>query len=302
MHEQAGMEAGATSGFQMELPGGLRLRGRQWGTGTETCLLLHGFGEGSYVWSQFAPQLQDYCRVLAIDLRGHGDSDWDPDADYSSRRHAADLAHVIDMLALEQFVLVGHSLGGELALHLAGELHKRIRALAVVDYGPSIDPDVQRQSMELFRAAFRRYASIEEYASWLETTRPILPRQQVRWLARGALREDGTGGYSLKCDPALAYDFDDLAPTDTALRAIRCPVLLIRGRQSAILGMQTARRMARLLPNGELVVVPKAGHAVMVDDPAGFRQAVMPFVRRFTAVLRGRGNSGNSVAGNRGPQ
>jgi pimeloyl-ACP methyl ester carboxylesterase len=266
--------------FGLQLPEGLVLRVRQWGTRGHICLLLHGFGEGSYVWGQFAPLLQDCCRVLAVDLRGHGDSDWDPAADYGTCRYAADLMYVIETLALNRFVVVGHSLGGELAIHLASCMPERVAALAVVDYGPQVDKEVQAQSMELFRAGFRAYASIEEYASWLESTRPMLHRRQIRLLAQAALREVAEGRFLLKCDPSLVHVFDRLAPTEASARAIRCPVLLVRGSQSAILAMKTAERLVGLFGNGKLIVVPKAGHAVMVDNPVGFSQAVMPFVKR----------------------
>src|SRR5262245_54204362 len=79
-----------TRQIEIALRSGLRLRATQWGTAAPTCVLLHGFGEGSHVWTKFIHSLVPMFRAITIDLRGHGDSDWDAAGDYSSATHVSD--------------------------------------------------------------------------------------------------------------------------------------------------------------------------------------------------------------------
>ena len=97
----------------------VRLRYLEWGdAGAMPLLLLHGIGQTAHTWAYFATAMQDHFRVLAIDQRGHGDSGWAPDGDYSPAAHGRDLDALILQLKLEEFALVGFSMGGGKAMWL----------------------------------------------------------------------------------------------------------------------------------------------------------------------------------------
>jgi pimeloyl-ACP methyl ester carboxylesterase len=271
----------------VELPQGLRLHARSWGTGQPTCLLIHGFGEGSYVWTPLAASLLPFGRVVALDLRGHGDSEWDPAHEYATSTHLSDVMHAINTLAIEQFIVVGHSMGGEIALQLTSRMPARARALAIVDYAPHFDVGAHGQAMDLFREGARPYATLDDYVSFLESTRPLGSREQSLWLAGECLRRDPAGTLRLKCDPVLPDCLRMTQPSAALLETITCPVLVVRGACSALVSQPTAQSLARTFALGELAVVRRAGHAVMLDNPPGFRNAIVPFIARVATHLAG---------------
>jgi hypothetical protein len=99
---------------------------QEWGYGDRACLLIHGFGDGSYVWNEFAPSLASHYHTFAIDLRGHGDSEWDRKADYDVRTHVADVVEVIRTFQWDGVALVGRSMGGDIAIRAAIDCHECI--------------------------------------------------------------------------------------------------------------------------------------------------------------------------------
>lgn len=101
---------------------------RKWGDGARACVLIHGFGEGGFVWDEFALRLATDCAVLAMDLRGHADSEWDIEARYDLEAHTMDLQRLIGASTQDDIVLVGHSMGAAIALRLAAR-HERIAEL-----------------------------------------------------------------------------------------------------------------------------------------------------------------------------
>jgi pimeloyl-ACP methyl ester carboxylesterase len=150
---------------------------KQSGSGNETCILHHlhhGFGEGAYVWDSFAASVAKLFRTLAIDLRGHGDSSWHPKGEYGVECHIADLLEVIDALRLDRLVLVGHSLGGEIAIRIAAARPESVIGLVVVDFGPDLDPDGSARVLTDFNDSVRTWGSLSEYREWLRQRRPLV--------------------------------------------------------------------------------------------------------------------------------
>jgi pimeloyl-ACP methyl ester carboxylesterase len=106
------------------------------GRGGSACILIHGFGEGAYVWNRFSPSISQLFRTLSIDLRGHGDSSWDQTGQYPIQRHVTDVVGLIDALQLKRFVIVGHSLRGKIAIRIAAARSSDVIGLTVVDFLP----------------------------------------------------------------------------------------------------------------------------------------------------------------------
>lgn len=271
-------------------PDGTRIHVRVCGEGRRSCLLIHGFGDGAFVWNAFAAALAPMFRSFAVDLRGHGESDWDPGAQYHMTTHIADLLHVIDSLELQPLVVVGHSLGAALAVRLANAMCGRVTDLIVVDYGPDIPEQPRQHARSQFREQLCVYASHDDYVEWLAPRRPLMQPQVRAQVARSALRARGEGesGYVLKCDPALADVPDDEVLDRNRwlqLSLLSCRVLIVRGAGSAYLSRRDALRMVSMIPDASLEEVPLAGHAVVLDNPSGFLRATQRFLRDVAPTL-----------------
>lgn len=257
---------------------------RAWGDPARArIVLIHGFGQGGYAWSAFVRALRPDCTVIGLDLSGHGDSDWRTDCAYDASHHAHDVAAALNTLDLREVVLIGHSLGAEVALRLAEPLRKQIRAVVLMDGGPDLNAATLDHLYRQFCAQPWIYPSQDAYAERLAETMPLTSRDTLGEFAREALRRIDGAAFELKCDPALR-----LAPPPrsspslwTLVEEVNVPTLLVRGAGSAVLSPHTAERIVRALPNGSLVTVPCAGHAVLLDNPSGSAREVHAFLSQL---------------------
>lgn len=273
---------------------GLSLHLLEWSQEGVPFLLLHGFGNEAHIWDDFAPAVAPHYRTLALDHRGHGDSDWDPERRYDHDTLVRDIEAVSQALGIERLVLVGHSLGGRIATLFAGRHPERMAGLVLVDIGPEVDArGAIRIRMEIESNPMPTYESVEEYARALSLAYPAGRADALMRMARHGLRRRDDGRFELKIDPALrgmagrGETEEDaaerarsaIAARWEALKRISCPTLVVRGAASDVLSPDTADRMVEeVLPNASLSVVPQAGHSVMTDNPDGFRDAVTAFV------------------------
>jgi pimeloyl-ACP methyl ester carboxylesterase len=248
------------------------------------CLLIHGFGESSCSWDDYGVALACFETVYAIDLRGHGDSSWDPTALYAVDGFVDDVLHVLDHLGLADVAIVGHSLGGDIALQVASVRPKQVRAVVLVDFGPDLNPAGLTKICSDLRANMRVFESREAFLDALIQARPLVAPDVAARVARDGLRELGGAGFTLKADTALAaFEPTDLQSDERCavvwgnLRKLSCPLLVLRGAMSGMLSRETAARAARTAVNGAMREVRGAGHAVMLDNPGGFLAATREF-------------------------
>jgi pimeloyl-ACP methyl ester carboxylesterase len=251
------------------------------------CLLVHGFADGAYVWDRCLPAVDDSWAAFSLDLRGHGDSAWEASGRYDTDRHIADVWKIMGELESKPLVLIGHSLGAHIAMHIAAEYPARVSALVLVDFGPDINPEDSEQVRSNFLENFRLYESRESYAEWLRGRRPLLEESMIQHIARSALRPSD-GGYRLKVDPALANPENDYVHEPQSLwrmlGEVRCPTLIVRGAGSAYLSRAVAQQMVQTVKGmTRLSTIPAAGHAVMTDNPRAFARSVGEFL---TATMR----------------
>jgi pimeloyl-ACP methyl ester carboxylesterase len=259
---------------------GLKLHSRVLGGGNRTCLLVHGYGEGAYIWTQFGCLLGPSYKVVAIDLRGHGNSEWSRSGNYGLDHYVRDTVRVIEALCEGRIFIIGHSLGGNIALHIAALNPERIAGLVVIDFGPNLNPVARARARSALTEGKRAFDSIEEYAFELKSRRPFLSTSVAHQIAKDSLRPCAYG-FELKFDPAVARLFgaaqsDDA--TSAILADIRCPIFVVRGALSAILAPQAAERMVTLAKYGKLQTIQRAGHAVVTDNPEEFSAAVLGFL------------------------
>jgi pimeloyl-ACP methyl ester carboxylesterase len=278
------------------IPGsdGLELHLLEWSQDGVPMILIHGFGNEAHIWDDFAPSVAEAYRVIAIDQRGHGESDWDSQGRYDYENLVADLEAVIDGQGFERVVLVGHSLGGRVSMLYAGRHPEKVAGFVIVDSAPELDPRGTiriRQDVEEHRDP--SFAGPEEYERYLSTAYPAAKPAALRRMAQHALKQREDGRYELKMDQALRgfgsekLDAEAMREREErhtaqlweALEKTPCPTLVVRGAASDIVSADVADRMAEeVLPNGSLAVVGQAGHSVMTDNPDGFREAVCEFV------------------------
>jgi pimeloyl-ACP methyl ester carboxylesterase len=279
----------------IKLPGadGLTLAAYEWSRTGVPLVFIHGYGNDSHVWDEVCPAFAPHYRTLAITLRGHGDSDWDPQANYDHGSMARDLASAFDAAGCERVVVVGHSMGARVAMRFAGEHPERMAGFAIVDSAPTLDArGVTRISLEA-RSGPVSFASVDEYARLLAEHYPVTRAATLQKLAAHWLRQQPDGRFAMKLDPKLrggrpsgndeqemrAAMEEEAKLLWAALENLPCPALVVRGAASDVFDPDTADRMVDdVIPNAKLAVVPRAGHSVMLDNPEAFTEALSEFV------------------------
>jgi esterase len=260
---------------------GLRFHYLDWGTvGEPPMLLLHGGAQTAHSWDEVAPDFARDHHVLALDQRGHGDTDWAPDGKYRRDDFVTDIRAFLDDRDWSAPIIVALSLGGLNAMAFAARHPDRITGLVVVDVAPTIS-SAGGQAIAA-QLGVREFASFEEAVERAHGFNPRRSLENIRTRLHHSLRQTAEGRWTYKFDTrigsgGLESDFERLWD---AVRDIRCPTLLVRGAQSAILARETAARFLRELPGSAVVEVPGAGHSVMGDNPTGFVSAVRPFLAR----------------------
>jgi len=275
------------------IPGsdGLSIHVLEWSESGTPLVLVHGFGNEAHIWDDFAPLVAPHYRTVAVDLRGHGDSDHDPEARYDYEFHVADLEAVTAALGIERLVLVGHSFGGRTSMLFAAKHPERMAGLVIVDIGPEHDPrGTTRIRLEVMQRGDGSFAAPTEYERVLAHNFPAGSPDALRRMAQHELRQREDGRWLRKADPAFmtarageaeaeAEERDTAKRLWDALARISCSTLVVRGAASDILSPEIADRMVdEVLAKGQLAVVPRAAHSVMTDNPAGFAEAVTGFV------------------------
>jgi non-heme chloroperoxidase len=267
---------------------GNRLVATSWGSGPPA-LLLHGGGQTRHSWDRVGPTLARAGRTaIALDLRGHGDSDWSADPEYTLHTHARDLRAVCAVLGGRPS-LIGASMGGIAALLAAGENPDGGRALAsclvLVDVTPRMEAAGVSRIRDFMLAAPDGFASLEQAADSIAAYQPGRRRpSSTAGLAKN-LRLGPDGRYRWHWDPRIldAMPGDPSARHDVltaAARAIAIPTLLVRGGRSDVVSAEGVRELKELVPHSEFVEVTEAGHMVAGDANDQFGDAIAEFVGR----------------------
>ena len=262
---------------------GLGFRYLEWGRPESPPLvLLHGGGQSAHTWDPCCLILARRYRCLALDQRGHGDSDWSPAGDYEIEDHVRDLAGFADSLALHAPIMAGMSLGGINATAYAVQHASRLRALVSVDVGPDVQFEpVQRMMQGL--GDYRHFKSPEDAAARLTRLGARRPGSLLKDTLSRNLREEEDGTWTWKYDPRTMVGLsaeDILAPRRPlwkVLSRITCPVLVVRGEDSEIFSEGDAAKFTGHLPRATCVTVPNARHSVQTDNPQGLAAAIMTF-------------------------
>ena len=276
---------------------GLRLNVCEWGDpAAPPLLLLHGVRDHARSWDLIADALAPRWRVLAPDLRGHGDSEHVRGGFYPTEAYLFDLAELFERQRLDAAVIVGHSLGGNIGLRFAGLFPDKVRRIAAIE-GLSHSPKLlaeQRaiavetrlrdwiaRQREIAARPPRRYASLAEATARVAAEHPRLDADFAAHLARHGVRENADGSVSFKFDPALRAFPPVEMPAEEVWRLwalVQCPTLLVYGAQSWA-SNPVADGRARHFRHAEVVTLEGAGHWAHHDQRAAFLAALQRFLR-----------------------
>jgi pimeloyl-ACP methyl ester carboxylesterase len=270
------------------IAGDTRLHYLDWGTdGKPWLVFLHGGAQTAHTWDIVCLALRDRYHAVAVDLRGHGDSEWSPELDYGLAAHARDLLGLLDRLGAGQAILVGMSLGGMSAMYATSLAPERVRALVVVDVSPNVPPDRGREVAAFMRSE-AELNTLDDYVEQALSFNPRRDRDLLRTSLQFNLRERPDGGFAWKWDPrpmagspALREDWNRRRQELWERAAgIETPTLLVRGGESKMLLPEDAEALVAQMPNARWVEVEHAGHTVQGDNPAGLLRELDAFLPR----------------------
>jgi esterase len=262
---------------------GLNFHCVAWGNATlAPVLCLHGITQTAHSWDEVAAALASDYRVLCLDQRGHGDSDWAADGDYTRQTQAADVDAITDVLGLQHFVLLGMSMGGINAITFTARHPEKVRALVIVD----VSPEIQMRGVESIRSFIQAPDELDTFEEFVERAHQFNPRrslENIRSRLSHNLKRLPSGRWTWKYDKALrsgerSFQASALLNLWDDVGAIRCPTLIVKGEESDILSAESATKLQAAIPGSQLVLIPGAGHSVMGDNPAAFVAAVAGFL------------------------
>src|SRR5271166_6078769 len=266
--------------------GELRFLYLDWGKkGLQPILFLHGGALTAHTWDLCCLALRDQFHCIALDQRGHGDSDWAPDADYSIGAQREDVKGFADALGLDRFVLVGMSMGAINGLAYAIRYPETLSALVLIDAGPN----VRRPGSSRIRNFVNESAEPSSLEAIIERALAFNPRRDPLILRRSLmhnLRQQPDGNWTWKYDRKRFQQMDrethlsERRALAEGLAKVTCPTLVVRGAESDVFHEEDAERLASSLPDGRFVTIARAGHTVQGDNPKDLVAALREFLDR----------------------
>jgi pimeloyl-ACP methyl ester carboxylesterase len=263
---------------------GMRFHFLEWGQpGAPPVLLLHGGNQSAHSWDLVSLHLSDRYHVFALDQRGHGDSEWSREVDYSVETKAADALAFIEDQGLGSPIIFGHSMGGMVTLRLVLSAPDVTTGLVLVDTGP----ELSAKGVEVVSNFVVNNVEFDDLEVFLDNVVKydrFRTREHITRTVKYNMLRRADGKYVSKVDHRR---IDAPAPAPTPLRlddltGLTYPVLLVRGGESDVLEPEAAERLVKALPHAELVTVPGVGHNVHGGNTPGFLEAIGPFLANLT--------------------
>jgi len=272
--------------------GGIFLVGDEWNRGSAapdrpTILMLHGGGQNRFSWKSTGQILADQgYHVVALDSRGHGDSDRAPDADYAVETLREDVLQVLDSIG-RQVVLIGASMGGLTGILVADAAGpERVSGLVLVDVVPRYEKTGSARIRDFMMTNIDGFASLEEAADAVAAYLPYRekPRSPEGLKKNLRLRD---GRWYWHWDPAFMTAPGDDPELRTegfeeAAENLKIPILLIRGKLSDVVSPEGVAHFLATVPRAEFVELSNAGHTAAGDDNDAFSDVVVAFDQRLT--------------------
>ena len=271
--------------YDLSPPTSRRLQGPEgvlhlldWGGDGPPALLLHGGALTAQTWDYVALALRSDFRLLALDLRGHGDSHWA--TTYPLEAYVADVLAVVEQLGVAPCHLAGMSLGGVAAALSARAAPDRFASLALVDVAPGVDFGSTAR-MRGFIGAIDTAPSVEAVIAQALAVSPRSHPGKVAYRMAALLTQTDAGDWRWKQDRRRPTDFSAILAAvetlDQIAAASGLPTLLVRGGRSRVLNAAAGEAFRRAVPGAKISVAPDAGHNVQEDNPVHLAQAFRSF-------------------------
>lgn len=257
---------------------GLRIHYLDWGSPDKPpFIMLHGIGRVAHSFDHIAPHFNTRYHVIAMDMRGHGDSGWSPEGAYLVEDYVKDLEGMVEQLNLHGLTLLGNSTGGRVVQVYAGLHPDRMARLVVEDVGPQRTNEIASAFARRVQQEEKGWASEDELVASLMKNSKISEELQRNYAHFGSkLREDGRVVW--KRDPNLVKGF---VPTELwqYVSKIKCPTIYILGGASSIVPPETQKQLKDTLPSVEIITMPGLGHYPHVEAPEDYLKIVTAFLK-----------------------
>ena len=258
-----------------------RLHYLEWNPGARrTIVLLHGNSANAWWWQPLAEAMRATdCRLLALDQRGHGDSEWVRPPAYNPLEYARDLARFIAECAPPRPFVAGHSMGGISALTFAAEYPGVARAIIAIDVAVTSS---ERRNHYLRRLKGLPVIVYPDLETALARFR-LMPKEgniaaaTLRAIAEKSLGRTSSGGWTMKFDRESFLGSDGV-DVPAAIGRIRDPLLLLRAEHSHIMTAEAAEHAAALNPLATLITIADAHHHVILEQPAAVARTIEEFI------------------------
>ena len=262
---------------------GLRLHYLDWGNEKEQpMVLLHGFMAHAHVWDDFASTFRSHYHMIALDQRGHGESQCSKGIAYTLDDHFSDIASFVEKLGLNNLILVGHSMGGRNALFFAACASHGPERLILVDSRPDDTLQASQALRQLLVTFPLQARSLDVVVRAIRSLYPYLSKDSCLHIASYGYQQQQDGTFVPRFDTRMSlqseregYATEDLWPY---IKNITCPALIVRGKESSFVFRNVAESMRKQIPKAELREIPKSTHMPVQENPAAFNKVITDFL------------------------
>tara|TARA_B100000131_G_scaffold286721_1_gene296870 strand:+ start:49 stop:897 length:849 start_codon:yes stop_codon:yes gene_type:complete len=279
--------------MKFKVSSGLNIAASSWGRESDPLvILLHGGGQTRHAWGETGKKLsQNGFYVLALDLRGHGDSDWHPDGEYGVDNYKKDIVSILKEVK-KPAAFIGASLGGMTSLSIAGdpELREKCWALVMVDIGLYPNLEGSQEIVEFMNSGSKGFASIEEAAESVANYLPHRKRPRDNRGLEKNLRLKDDGRYYWHWDPRFLDSRPKDIPEDykekqkAFAERVETPTLLIKGAMSNILTQNEVDDFLQVITHSKFVEIKDAAHMVAGDRNDIFAAAAIDFLENHSPL------------------
>jgi len=257
---------------------GLQIHYLDWGSaGNQPLILLHGIARTAHTFDHVAPHFARNYHVIAVDMRGHGDSGWHPQGAYVVEDYTSDIEALIEQLKLRNIVLWGASTGGRVVQMVAGRHPDWVSSVIVEDVGAERPTAVSNRRGDRMAKEANGWSSIDEMLLQIKVENPRASDAILRSLAQHGSRKREDGRIVWKRDPAILKGF---VPTElwATVRKIKAPIIYVLGGASTTVPAATQQKLKTVLPQAQIVTMPGLGHYPSDEKPEDFLTIVDGFL------------------------
>ena len=262
----------------------------EWGKPSAPGLLfLHGGNQTCHTWNVICAALSDQYHCIAVDQRGHGDSEWSYEGDYAPASQMQDIVALIEHLEWPSLTIIGMSMGCLIGLYYAIKYGSSLNAFVAIDAGPYVEP-AGAAKIKNFVDNNQRHDSLEDYIAAAVAFNPRRNPQLLRHSLQRNLRRLVDGRWEWKTDNRITQQIPQLLKSIKELAQhignIDCPVLIMRGNDSEVFSDANAQQFCCELKHGQYVTIENAGHSIQGDNPKALLRELRPLLTNVVKINR----------------